>query len=142
MKKIMLFVAFMSIMGIVLSQSEPRVNRGTYTVTKYFCIPHETTHLWGYVYEVKNPKEKADFHVKIIKNNTEAADIEIAIDPVDRGEYGYEKGVWHFVKNRKKARFSVKFVDNNEGFSVRIVPIKKFLAEKEFWGKNWMRDSD
>ncbi len=77
------------------------------TVTRTFS-------LWGRVKVVKS-NEYADLRVKIITNKKETPDLRVAIvkDKATRC------GEWLFVQ--KKENFTVKFVDDFEDITIRIV---------------------
>lgn len=73
-----------------------------------------TFSLWGRVKVVKG-NEYADLRVKVITDKREAADLEVAIvkDKATRC------GEWLFVK--KDELFTIKFVDDFEDITIRIV---------------------
>lgn len=125
----LLFLAVLLSAQMALGQfTERRVDWDACTYEKTSEYPHRTIYLWGNVYKEKDPK-KADVRVRIVKDKTSFADLFIAID--NREGVRYPQAVWHFVKDKRKANFSVCFVDKDESFSVRIVPLKELLELRD-----------
>ena len=135
MKKI-LFVIFALLAAYTASAQfdPPRVNAEEYSFDRFAEYPKRTLYLWGNVYEEKDPK-KADLLVKVVKSKYASSDLYIAIDK--REKKRYPKGVWHFVKDKRKADFSVCFVSKGEHFSVCIIPMKELEAILNPYDPSW-----
>lgn len=123
MKKTLLFLAVLLSAQMALGQfTERRVNWEECSYDRFSEYPKRTLYLWGRVYKEKDPK-KADVKVRIIRDKTSFADLFIAIDKSEKK--WYSKAVWHFVTDKRKADFSVCFVEKDENFSIRIISLKE-----------------
>jgi hypothetical protein len=86
------------------------------SITKDFGMMSETFRLYGNVKVVTDPKEYADFRVKVVKAPGLAAVYvkKVTEKPLDCGE-------WRFVESTEKATFTVRFVTEMEHFTIRFV---------------------
>ena len=123
MRKILFAIAALLAVHTASAQfTERRVNWEECSYDRFAEYPKRTLYLWGRVYKEKDPK-KADVTVKIVKDKTSWADLFIAIDKSEKK--WYPKAVWHFVNDKRKADFSVCFVEKDEDFSIRIISLKE-----------------
>lgn len=84
-----------------------------------------TIYLWGEVYVVR-PGEKADLDVRIVNGTNENADIDVML--LDNDKY-FMPGQWLFVGDRRKADFSIRFVDRDEHFTVRFISRAEWVRQ-------------
>lgn len=106
-----------------ISNEKPALDYDTHCWT---WISGKAVYLWGAVYVAK-PGEKADFKVRVIKQKTEWADLHIAIT----NNIPTRQEQWRFVSNKEDANFSIRFVDSNEHFSVRFIPMSEWEHRHE-----------
>lgn len=101
---------------------DPNIDWEKRTYTFRNCIPNETIPLWGYVYVETDPKKRVDFEVRMVRDKTSWADFHIC---KVKGS-PCEQDLWHFVNDRKKANFTIRFVEKDELFSVRFISMKEW----------------
>ena len=129
MKKTLLFLAVLLSAQMALGQfTERRVNWEECSYDRFSEYPKRTLFVWGNVYEEKDPK-KADVLVRLVKSKKSHIDLFIAIDKQEKK--WYPKGVWHFVKDKRKADFSVCFVNSGENFSVMVVSLAELKKMRD-----------
>jgi hypothetical protein len=81
-----------------------------------FGFESKIIYLSGKVKVITDPKEYADFNVKVI-TSSEFADVyvkKVKTRPSECGE-------WQFVESKKDAEFTVRFVDKGEDFDIKFV---------------------
>lgn len=91
-------------------------------------ISREYIHLYGPVKKVTNPKEKADFKVRVAKKGE---DYNLGVAIVGKDRKYYPCGHWRWVDGvKEKARFSVRFVNSGEDF---VIKFEKPLPDELPW---------
>ena len=81
-------------------------------------ISREYIHLYGPVKKVTNPKEKADFKVRVAKKGE---DYNLLVSIVGKNRKAVQCGHWHWVDGvTEKAKFSVQFVEKGEDFVIKF----------------------
>jgi hypothetical protein len=89
-------------------------------VSREYGFETVTFMLSGSVYVVTNPNEHADLHVKVVN------DPGIAVLYVYRtNRDDFDCGIWRFVKNRRDAKFTVRFVKKYEQIAIYYVSSPK-----------------
>lgn len=78
----------------------------------------EYIYLYGPVKKVTNPREKADFRVRIAKKGE---DYNLLVSIVGKNRKTIQCGHWRWVDGvKEKAKFSVRFVSKGEDFVIKF----------------------
>lgn len=95
-------------------------------VTRYYASVTSYFYAYGDVYVETDPKEPVDLEVKVTNERLAQCWVYVTTDkPQDCGE-------WRFVKDRSKAKFTVRFVDHwDPDCTIRYVSNR---SEAGCWG--------
>jgi hypothetical protein len=115
MRKLFFILSFILACNAAFAQRVSPIKDCSYT--KDFGMSSTTYSLWGTIRIVTDPKEHADFNVKILPQ-AEAADIRVKIvnNPSGCGE-------WKLVFSKDTAfiNFTIRFVKKDEHFTIKFV---------------------
>ena len=104
MKKVLFFL-LLSLSIPAFCTTDVEINGCEVTITDTFAGEQTTFYAYGNVYVVTNPKEWADLDVRVVDSPKKATYI------VYRCKDKPQKcGEWRFVRNRKDAKFTVRYV--------------------------------
>ncbi|MDR3287082.1 MAG: hypothetical protein LBT27_06540 [Prevotellaceae bacterium] len=118
MKRLSFILLFTFVCVACIAQSEHPLIKDC-AITKNFGMSSETFFLWGHVRVVTDPKEYADFNVKIVSSPALA---DVYVKRVTSAPF--ECGEWHFVTSKKDAppfTVTIRFVTEWEEFTICFV---------------------
>ncbi len=122
MKK--LSVVFLLMLSLSVSFAQ-RIKFDGCKVTRYYASVTSEFYAYGDVFVETDPKEPVDIEVKVVSDIYATVWVYKATDkPQDCGE-------WRFVKDRSKAKFTIRFVKEHEDCTIRFVPNR---SDAGCWG--------
>ncbi|MCM8872542.1 MAG: hypothetical protein NDJ65_04595 [Paludibacteraceae bacterium] len=112
MKKVLFFLLLsLSIPAFCIKDVE--IDGCEVTITDTFAGEQKIFYAYGNVYVVTDPKEPADLKVYVSSSPSSCCIYRCKDKPQDCGE-------WRFVKNRKDAKFTIRYVKQDDDYDCRI----------------------
>lgn len=122
MKKLSVVFLLMLSMGVSLAQ---RIIFDGCKITRYYASVTREFYAYGDVYIETDPKEPVDMCVKVV------SDIHANMWIYKTTDQPQDCGEWRFVKDRSKAKFTIRLVNELEDCTIRFVPKR---SDAGCWG--------
>lgn len=114
MKKLLFVFLFIFSLSISFAQ---RIKIDGCEITRYYGMETFYFSAYGNVYVETDPKEPVDLRVKVIVDSNDIAHFHI----YKTSDKPQGCGEWRFVKDRSKAKFTIRYVKEHEDCKIRFV---------------------